>query len=65
MMSLFIFFSFTSIFLAISAIQFDQNDLQYPSNATMKVKASTNTYAEAINYGQTHPTRDGGSWSGW
>jgi hypothetical protein len=26
---------------------------------------STNSYAQAINYGQTHPTRDGESWSGW
>jgi len=25
----------------------------------------TNTYAGAINYGKTHPTRDGGSWNGW
>lgn len=25
----------------------------------------TSTYAQAINYGKTNPTRDGGSWSGW
>lgn len=25
----------------------------------------TNTYAAAVNYGRTHPTRDGGSWNGW
>lgn len=25
----------------------------------------TNTYAQAIDYGRTHPTRDGGTWSGW
>ena len=25
----------------------------------------TNTYAGAVNYGKTHPTRDGGSWNGW
>jgi hypothetical protein len=64
MMNFFGFFSL-SILLVISAVQFDQDDLRYQSNATMKVKGSTNTYAEAINYGQTHPTRDGGSWSGW
>ena len=27
--------------------------------------SSTNSYDQAIYYGQTHPTRDGSSWSGW
>lgn len=29
------------------------------------LKSTTNTYNQAIQYGQTHPTRDGSSWSGW
>lgn len=31
----------------------------------LNTTSGTNTYAQAINYGQTHPTRDGGSWSQW
>lgn len=31
-------------------------------NGTTK---GTNTYAAAINYGRTHPTRDGGTWANW
>ncbi|RYH16047.1 hypothetical protein EON65_30730 [archaeon] len=33
-------------------------------NLENKLKG-TNTYSQAVYYGQTHPTRDGGSWSGW
>lgn len=45
-----------------AANQIDMRDFKYFAefNAT-----STNTYAEAINYGQTHPNRDGESWNGW
>ena len=57
------------------AIDFDEKDIEY----TRKVKSTnssdlsgavtsssyTNTYAEAVNYAKTHPTRDGESWSGW
>lgn len=44
----------------VSGLSIDENDFKYTLNTT-----GTNTYAGAINYGRTHPTRDGGSWSGW
>lgn len=49
------------------SVQWDKADLFFNQNLTSSSegKSSTNTYAQAINYGQTHPTRDGGSWSGW
>lgn len=41
----------------------DKADIEYVRlNSTTK---GTNTYSEAIYYGQTHPTRDGESWNGW
>lgn len=40
-----------------------------PSNDTTLLSSSssssTNTYAQAIDYGKTHPTRGGESWNGW
>lgn len=59
----------TNVFLAsliaiwahcTSSLSIDQSDFKYTLNTT-----GTNTYAGAVNYGKTHPTRDGGSWSGW
>jgi hypothetical protein len=35
------------------------------SDNSFSIASSTNTYNQAIYYGQTHPTRDGGSWNGW
>lgn len=41
----------------------DKSDVEYAKlNSTTK---GTNTYSQAIYYGQTHPTRDGESWNGW
>ncbi len=51
--------------------QFDDKDLAYRNSTESlkkngaKLKYTTNTYAEAVYYGQTHPTRDGESWNGW
>ncbi len=45
--------------------QFDEKDLVFRNSTGLSVQSSTNTYAQAVNYGKTHPTRDGGSWSGW
>ena len=42
----------------------DKKDYEY-FNISTGLSSSTNTYSQAYNYGQTHPTRDGGSWSGW
>jgi hypothetical protein len=52
----------TSLHVALSVdqINVDESDFRY-----VNLTSDTNTYAQAINYGQTHPTRDGGSWSGW
>jgi hypothetical protein len=47
----------------LSPVQFDSAD--YKSRGNLTVASSTNTYAQAVNYGKTHPTRDGESWSGW
>lgn len=48
---------------AVFAVNSDKSDVEWVQlNSTTK---GTNTYSEAIYYGQTHPTRDGGSWSGW
>lgn len=56
---------------------FNEADLEYTkqlksavaNTSDLKVVVSsssnTNTYAQAVNYGKTHPTRDGESWSGW
>ena len=56
------------IFSAICAfgVQIDKSDYIFVQNAAnLTTSTSTNTYAEAYNYGLTHPTRDGESWSGW
>jgi hypothetical protein len=45
---------------SVDQINVDESDFRY-----VNLTSGTNTYAQAINYGQTHPTRDGGSWSGW
>jgi hypothetical protein len=49
------------------ADNFDEKDLFYgkEKRLNLTLAGTTNSYAQAINYGQTHPTRDGGSWSGW
>lgn len=57
-------------FQTVSSIEFsgvDDADFQFLKdnggfNSTL---TGTNTYASAVNYGKTHPTRDGGSWNGW
>lgn len=55
-----------TIYSAASAeIQYDENDVYYARNISAKGQSSTNTYAQAIHYGQTNPQRDGASWSGW
>eukprot|EP01032_Pedospumella_encystans_P030563 gene30563-34497_t len=46
-----------------SAISIDSAD--YKHNLGLNTTGGTNTYAQATQYGRTHPTRDGGSWSGW
>lgn len=43
--------------------KFQDEDRKNASN--LNSTASTNSYAQAVNYGETHPTRDGESWSGW
>ncbi len=54
------------LYSAVSAeIQYDENDAYYARNISAKGQSSTNTYAQAIHYGQTTPQRDGASWSGW
>ena len=52
------------------AINADDRDIAWlksrlSSNVSVGTTSSTNTYAEAVKYGQSHPTRDGESWSGW
>jgi hypothetical protein len=46
------------------SLNIDQSDFNFVKENRLNY-TSTNSYAQAINYGQTHPTRDGGSWSGW
>ncbi len=62
------------IFHNSSAISFDEKDIAYSreqanlknsSGLTSQLTSSTNTYAQAYNYGKTHPTRDGSTWSGY
>ena len=50
---------------SVTAIHFDDADFLWRNSTDGAVATSTNTYAQAVNYGKTHPTRDGGSWSGW
>jgi hypothetical protein len=67
------FVEFACLLLVIqqcNAKQFDEKDIFYRNSSDTVVKKNnlkytTNTYAQAIEYGQTHPTRDGESWSGW
>jgi len=49
----------------VHSISFDEADLKFSSYFNNTLGSTTNTYAQAVYYGQTHPTRDGGSWSGW
>lgn len=49
-----------------TALHFDNNDILSRNGSDVAaLSTSTNTYAQAVNYGKTHPTRDGGSWNGW
>ena len=48
-----------------AAINFDENDIAFTKSSNRTATGATNTYAQAVSYGQTHPTRDGGSWNGW
>ena len=49
-----------------AAIHFDNADiLSRNCSDGATTSTTTNSYAQAVNYGKTHPTRDGGSWSGW
>ena len=51
------------LFLTDAFAYIDGKDLLYAkSKQQLNSTSSTNTYAEAYNYGQTHPTRDGESW---
>lgn len=59
-----LFALFAMLVCSASAIQFNETDI-FSRKYGVDVTATTNTYAQAINYGKTHPTRDGGSWSGW
>lgn len=44
----------------------DESDFSFAArNRGVNATYTTNTYAQAIYYGQTTPKRDGGSWSGW
>lgn len=61
----FLVISVWTIVSLVSAAQFDDADRKYYASLNNTAKGSTNTYAQAINYGQTHSTRDGESWSGW
>jgi len=68
MMSLFVLLGI--LILSIFSVhgieqQFDETDSKYNSLINLNGTATTNTYAQAINYGKTHPNRDGGSWNGW
>jgi flagellar basal body P-ring protein FlgI len=48
------------------SLSIDQSDYKWVQQVNNALNLTgTNTYAQAINYGRTHPTRDGGSWSGW
>lgn len=47
----------------VSAINIDASDFKF--NALRSNLTGTNSYGEAIAYGQANPTRDGGSWAGW
>ena len=44
----------------VSSGNVDSSDLVF-----LNASASTNTYAQAVNYCKTNPKRDGGSWNGW
>jgi hypothetical protein len=61
--------AFVGTFLCLLAGQVSANtdakDWSWFKESGLNTTSSTNTYAQAVNYGQTHPTRDGGSWSGW
>lgn len=50
------------IICCVHSLNMVESDFKHMNNATLK---GTSTYAEAINYGRTNPTRDGGSWAGW
>uniref|UniRef100_A0A7S3HHS8 Uncharacterized protein n=1 Tax=Spumella elongata TaxID=89044 RepID=A0A7S3HHS8_9STRA len=45
----------------------DETDFAFvkESGGLNSTLTGTNTYAGAINYARTHPTRDGGTWAGW
>ena len=45
----------------------DETDFTFvkESGGLNSTLTGTNTYAGAINYARTHPTRDGGTWAGW
>ena len=46
----------------VHSISFDDADISSKFNSSL---GATNSYAQAVYYGQTHPNRDGSSWSGW
>ena len=52
-------------FVVHASANSDSSDHKYAETHRLNGTSGTNTYAQAINYGQTHPKRDGGSWSGW
>ena len=47
-----------------ATIHANQADYDYVKEQEPRL-LGTNTYAQAITYAKTHPTRDGGSWNGW
>jgi hypothetical protein len=47
---------------SVTALHFDNADILSRNGSDGATLATTtNTYAQAVNYGKTHPTRDGGS----
>jgi hypothetical protein len=43
----------------------DSSDLKYIEQNSLNGTAATNSFAQALNYCKTHPTRDGGTWNQW
>jgi hypothetical protein len=60
---------FISVFIAVLLVSFSAEQVNIDDSDYSFVKSlnltGANTYAAAVNYGKTHPNRDGGSWNGW
>lgn len=64
MLHRFIYLIFFTILVGGLSINIDDKDYLYFKSNNLNA-TTTNTYAQAISYGKTHPNRDGSSWSGW